>query len=180
MLALRSRNEFERVGEDCISCTICPAMKTIIIPISCLAFELRELLSIFLDLDVESIELYRKGSNSFISVPDVSLGVGHYYVLLRIRGGKGGFRKQLEKKGRAFARARRLREINPGGVCPRPERGDKLVLGKNAESNESEINEKSPAGEKEIQPNNIRTDKIREAVRIGVKRTIEGLLCSET
>ncbi|ESL09136.1 hypothetical protein TRSC58_03150 [Trypanosoma rangeli SC58] len=180
MLALRSRNEFEQVGVDFVSCTICPAMKTIIIPISCLAFELRELLSSFLDLDVESIELYRKGSNSFISVPDVSLGVGHYYVLLRIRGGKGGFRKQLEKKGRAFARARRLREINPAGVGSRLKKENKLVLGKNAEGNESEINEKSPPGEKEIQPNSVRTVKIREAVRTGVKKTLEGLLCSKT
>ncbi|RNF26826.1 uncharacterized protein Tco025E_00908 [Trypanosoma conorhini] len=179
MLISRSRNEFEGAGVNLISCTICPKMKTITRATSCSAFELRESLSTILGLDVDSIELYRKGTTGFVSVPDESVGLGHYYVILRLCGGKGGFRKQLEKKGRAFARARRLREANPAGARPRAKQGAELVSSKSA-AVKGEISEKNLSVEKEIKPSSTGTSKIRDAVRIGVKRTLDSLICSKT
>ncbi|EAN97549.1 hypothetical protein C3747_31g241 [Trypanosoma cruzi] len=180
MLASLSRNEFGKVEFDFITCTICPAMKTIVMPTSGSTLEMRILLSNILGLTVESVEFYRKETKGFFPVLDESMGVGHYYVLLRIRGGKGGFRKQLEKKGRAFARARRLRGSNQMADHPTPKKGAEVDLSKETEDKERELTEKTSSGEEILQSNIVVICKIRDAVRIGVKRTIESLVCTGT
>lgn len=55
----------------------------------------------------ETFALYTRSNNAFVAVTADSKVDDQIYALLRFRGGgKGGFRKQLEKKGREFARAK--------------------------------------------------------------------------
>ncbi|KEG10082.1 hypothetical protein DQ04_04211060 [Trypanosoma grayi] len=150
-------------------------MSTISLPGPCLALEVRELLSARIGVDVSSIELYIRGDKGLVAVPDELWGTREYYVLLRFRGSKGGFRKQLEKKGRAYARARRLRESNQSNARPQKVQNAGGTSEKSIERKGTETTVREPKGEDKIQPNAVLNNTIRNAVRLGVKRTLESL-----
>ncbi|AAZ11404.1 uncharacterized protein TEOVI_000699800 [Trypanosoma equiperdum] len=162
----------EGVEDATIACTICPSMEKIHIRFPRSVDEIKRSISTYVAVNEECINLYVRGCGCFTEVSDESPIVGEYYVLLRLRAGKGGFRKQLEKKGRAFARSKKLRSSTrqqQGGRSDK-NRAQPIKLSKPHSDDKG-------VGRRE-QGNTVASAvdiSIRDAVCCGVKRLVEGL-----
>ncbi|ORC86503.1 uncharacterized protein TM35_000282190 [Trypanosoma theileri] len=175
MLLGASPANFTREDHEPVTCTLCPVMETFELPGGRFAREVKVLLSALLGVDEESIELYVKEAQGFIAVSDESCGIRDYYILLRLRGGKGGFRKQLEKKGRSYARARRLREANQSGPRPKRVKETVKVVEKSVGDNKTQTGEGESMKSDTAQVFTSIDTKTRNAVLLGVKKVLEKL-----
>ncbi|KAH9584199.1 hypothetical protein LSM04_009408 [Trypanosoma melophagium] len=179
MLLTASQANFISEDHELVTCTLCPVMETLEVPGGRFAREVRVLLSALLDVSEESVELYVRETRGLVAVSDESYGIRDYYVLLRLRGGKGGFRKQLEKKGRAYARARRLREANQS--APRPKRAKEAVrvVEKSVGDKKTEADENESMKADTAQVFAAIDASTRNAVLLGVKKVLENLTPAE-
>lgn len=91
-----------------LCCTLLPVQKVISLSVlQATKDAILEALSKQTDRSPETFELYVKENSKLIAVRKEIDSCDALFALVRCRGGgKGGFRKQLEKKGRGFARAK--------------------------------------------------------------------------
>ncbi|KAG5485813.1 hypothetical protein LSCM1_07226 [Leishmania martiniquensis] len=106
-----------------LSCTLLPVQKAISLTVrEATKDAILEALFKYTDISAETFELYVKANNKLISLGENTNNYESVFALVRCRGGgKGGFRKQLEKKGRGFARAKMKEKRNSTKVVPREE-----------------------------------------------------------
>ncbi|KAG5486488.1 hypothetical protein LSCM4_07421 [Leishmania orientalis] len=105
------------------SCTLLPVQKVLSLSVAELTKTgILEALSKYTDVAAETFELYVKENDKLIALRENTDNYDSVFALVRCRGGgKGGFRKQLEKKGRGFARAKMKEKHNSTKAAPREE-----------------------------------------------------------
>ncbi|KPA74656.1 hypothetical protein ABB37_08990 [Leptomonas pyrrhocoris] len=97
-----------------LKCTVLPVGKVISLAVArvCLV-EIQTALSKQTACAAEAFALYVQKNERLVALTSEIGNQDSVYALLRCRGGgKGGFRKQLEKKGREFARAKMKEKRN--------------------------------------------------------------------
>ncbi|KAG5510831.1 hypothetical protein JKF63_07903 [Porcisia hertigi] len=106
-----------------LRCTLLPVQKVIFLSVLQVTVDaVREALSKYTDIAPEAFELYVKANNTLIAWGDNTNCNDSVFALVRCRGGgKGGFRKQLEKKARGFARAKMKEKRNNAKLMPQEE-----------------------------------------------------------
>ncbi|KPI86465.1 hypothetical protein ABL78_4449 [Leptomonas seymouri] len=112
---------FTRMAFTCshvLKCTVLPVGKVLSLAVPQLSLvAIQTALSNETACAAEAFSLYVKNSGQFVSLTPDFKQQDSFYALFRCRGGgKGGFRKQLEKKGREFARAKMKERRNNAKV----------------------------------------------------------------
>nr|CCC90571.1 conserved hypothetical protein [Trypanosoma congolense IL3000] len=151
-----------------ISCKICPSMVEVLLPGPCLPADVRRKIAEVISVSTDDVELYFLEGKRLVAVHDNRLGISVYHALLRLRGGKGGFRKQLEKKGRAFARSKRLRNAT---LNQDRERQINTTSGNLVTTNEQHARDVSVKSKK-VSPLLVSDVNMKEAVCCGIKRVV--------
>lgn len=102
-------------------CTLLPVGKCVVLQVSTPSTAaVRAAIAAYTDLPPAAFQLFAKGVDERLTaIRDGSIAEDSVYALVRCRGGgKGGFRKQLEKKGREFARAKMKEKRNSAKIQP--------------------------------------------------------------
>ncbi|KAG8344163.1 hypothetical protein TRVL_05014 [Trypanosoma vivax] len=159
---------------SCIDCRICPTSRVITLPGPSSVLEVKKHLSAIIGVAADCIELYINTGQKLASASPESHS-NFYYVLLRLCGGKGGFRKQLEKKGRAFARARRLRKSANSASNQQAKKVIKVQEKSDKHADATDADAAHPHEEDSISVMNLLDVGIRDAVSAGIKKVVTEL-----